>query len=309
MENGVTGVITKHVQKHVEVHHKNEQENATTQHQLTVEFHVQDLMKIRKLAELPHAQLMENGVTGVIMKHVQKHVEVHHKNEQENATTQHQLTVEFHVQDLTKIRKLVELLHAQSTENGLHGLHMDHAPNLAVVDKKLALDHALTQHQNTMELLVQEVHHKLHHATHKIVQSTETGPNGLHMDHAANPVHVDKKLALDHALAQHQNTMELLVQEVHHKLHHATHKTVQLMPNGAAGVVTEVVQRLVTLEHKQDQDHAVVIDTVEEKLVQDQALQAEAVMSMLDAHTGLVTCQFGFAKVVVKLLNALTAIK
>jgi len=79
------------------------------------------------------------------------------------------------------------------------------------------------------------------------------------------------------------------VQEVHLKLHHATHKTAQLMPNGAAGVDTEVVQRLVTLEHKQDQDHAVVIDTVERKLAQDQALQAEAVMSMFDAHIGLVT--------------------
>jgi len=175
---------------------------------------------------------MENGVTGVITKHVQKHVEVHHKNEQENVTTQHQLTVAFHVQDLTKIHKLADLLH---------------------------------------------------------VQSTETGPNGLHMDHAANLAQVDKKLGLDHALAQHQNTMELLVQEVHLKLHHATHKTAQLMPNGAAGVDTEVVQRLVTLEHKQDQDHAVVIDTVERKLAQDQALQAEAVMSMFDAHIGLVT--------------------
>ena len=58
-------------------------------------------------------QSMENGVTGVIMRHVQKHVEVHHKSEQENVITQHQLTVEFHVQDLMKIRKLAELLHAQ----------------------------------------------------------------------------------------------------------------------------------------------------------------------------------------------------
>ena len=56
------------------------------------------------------------------------------------------------------------------------------------------------------------------------------------------------------------------------------------MPNGAVGVVTEVVQKLVTLEHKLDQDHAVVIDTVERKLVQDQVLQAEAVMSMFDVH-------------------------
>ena len=58
---------------------------------------------------------MEIGVTGMIMKHVQKHVEDHHKNEQENVITQHQLTVEIHVQDLMKIRKLAELLHAQVT--------------------------------------------------------------------------------------------------------------------------------------------------------------------------------------------------
>ena len=48
------------------------------------------------------------------------------------------------------------------------------------------------------------------------------------MDHAANLVQVDKKLVLDHALIQHQNTMELLVHEARHKLDHATHKTVQV---------------------------------------------------------------------------------
>ena len=56
---------------------------------------------------------MENGVTGMIMKHVQKHVEDHHKNEQENVITQHQLTVEIHVQDLMKVHETVELLHVQ----------------------------------------------------------------------------------------------------------------------------------------------------------------------------------------------------
>ena len=39
-------------------------------------------------------------------------------------------------------------------ETGLHGLHMEHAANLVEVDKKLVLDHALTQHQVTMELIV-----------------------------------------------------------------------------------------------------------------------------------------------------------
>ena len=56
---------------------------------------------------------MEIGVTGMIMKHVQKHVEDHHKNEQENVITQHQLTVEIHVQDLMKVHETVELLHVQ----------------------------------------------------------------------------------------------------------------------------------------------------------------------------------------------------
>ena len=54
-------------------------------------------------------------------------------------------------------------------ENGLHGLHMEHVANLVEVDKELDLDHALTQHQVTMELTVQAVQHKLHHATHKTV--------------------------------------------------------------------------------------------------------------------------------------------
>ena len=56
----------------------------------------------------------------------------------------------------------------------------------------------------------------------------ETGPNGPHMDHAANLAEVDKNLDPDHALTQHQNTMEPLVQEVHHKQVHATLKTVQV---------------------------------------------------------------------------------
>ena len=56
---------------------------------------------------------MEIGVTGMIMKHVQKHVEDHHKNEQENVITQHQLTVEIHVQDLMKVHEPVEMLRAQ----------------------------------------------------------------------------------------------------------------------------------------------------------------------------------------------------
>jgi len=56
---------------------------------------------------------------------------------------------------------------------------------------------------------------------------------------------------------------------VHHKLLHAILRTVQLMPNGVAGVVTEAVRRLVTPEHKQDQEHAVVLDTTEKQPVQD----------------------------------------
>ena len=39
-------------------------------------------------------------------------------------------------------------------ETGLHGLHMEHAANLVEVDKELVLDHALIQHQVTMELIV-----------------------------------------------------------------------------------------------------------------------------------------------------------
>lgn len=56
------------------------------------------------------------------------------------------------------------------------------------------------------------------------------------------------------------------------------------MPNGVHGEVTEGVQRLVTPEHKQDQEHAAVLDTTERKLAQDQAHQAETATSMFDAH-------------------------
>merc|ERR1712048_1395493 len=114
---------------HVEVVHKQEQENVIVQHLLMVVFHAKVYHLILKSVVVILAQSMENMANGQHMVHAANHVEAVHKQEQENVIVQHLLMVVFPAKVHHLSLKSVALILAQLMEDMANGQHMVHAAN------------------------------------------------------------------------------------------------------------------------------------------------------------------------------------